>query len=172
MNCPKCGFGLGSNLGVSLSGSEGHHTDSVPQSSLLSDQTRPRVRGKAREYSDAFETAWRAYGRKDEKLRAYGEWIIQARLAGGDTLLLPLILASLRWQGPIWAAEGWKFAPYFERYLKRRKWEDEPPPVPQRITPPPDDRGIRAVDRNLAKLHAVKTATADELAALRGKSNG
>ena len=88
------------------------------------------MRGKAREYSPAFETAWRAYGRKEEKLRAYGEWIVQARLTGGETLLLPLILASLKWQGPGWAMEGWKFAPYFERYLKRRKWEDERPPQP------------------------------------------
>ena len=139
MNCPHCGSDLGSNLGVSLQDqvkSSPQTSDPSPGSSV--DPNRARVRGKARDYSPAFETAWRAYGRREEKLRAYGEWIIQARLTGGETLLLPLILASLKWQGPLWAMEGWKFAPYFERYLKRRKWEDEQPaPAPRPSSLPP-----------------------------------
>lgn len=135
--CPKCGFDLGSNLGVSLQGNLSSITgESDPNPISPGNPNRARVRGKARDYSPAFETAWRAYGRKEEKLRAYGEWIVQARLAGGETLLLPLILSSLKWQSEGWATEGWKFAPYFERYLKRRKWEDERPPMPTGISRP------------------------------------
>jgi hypothetical protein len=128
------------------------------------------VRGKAREYSPAFETAWKLYGRRDEKLRAYGEWIIQARLAGGETLLLPLILAALKWQSPGWATEGWRFAPYFERYLKRRKWEDEPPPLPIRQITRVDDSAARATDRKVDEFRAARdrAATPEQLAALRG----
>ncbi len=155
--CPRCSLefdpNLGSGLGgvLSLSGKQsGSDLDS--QSSLLGNQTRPRVRGKAREYSEAFETAWRSYGRKDEKLRAFGEWLIQSRLAGGETLLLPLILRSLTWQGPNWATDGWKFAPYFERYLKRRKWEDERPPAPTSSGPVP-----RAVAMEQSRATRVQT---------------
>ena len=142
--CPRCALEFevqsdlekGAGLGGILSGSSIQSreiTDSIPI--LLSNQTRPRVRGKARDYSAAFETAWRQYGRKEEKLRAFGEWIVQSRLAGSENLLLPLILRSLTWQGPDWAGDGWKFAPYFERYLKRRKWEDERPPAPTSTGP-------------------------------------
>lgn len=70
-------------------------------------------------------------------MRAFGEWLVAAHSVGGETSLLPLILGSLAWQAPIWADEGWKFAPYFERYLKRRKWEDEPPAPPVRRPVPP-----------------------------------
>ena len=96
---------------------------------LLAPIEKSRTRGKALSYSGSFEVAWRSYGRKEEKLRAYKEWIVQAPSVGGETRLLQLILAALKWQAPEYAAEGWKFAKYFERYLRARKWEDEPRPA-------------------------------------------
>jgi len=105
---------------------------SDPVSSGPSEQigsgARPRVRGKARSYTEIFERCWKKYGRKEEKERAFDEWQKQAREFGGETNLGVLVLAALEWQAPIWAADGWRFAKYFERYLNRRKWQDEPPP--------------------------------------------
>jgi hypothetical protein len=90
---------------------------------------RPRVRGKKAVCSAEFETAWKQYGRKEEKANAYAAWKAVAPSVGGEVALLGVVLAALKWQGPLFAKEGWKFAKYFERYLKRRKWEDEPGPA-------------------------------------------
>jgi hypothetical protein len=84
-----------------------------------------RARGSL--YSQAFTDCWRAYGRREEKPDAYAQWVLQARLMGGEGALRGVVLDALVWQGPLWAIDGWKFAPYFVRYLKRRKWEDERP---------------------------------------------
>lgn len=88
-----------------------------------------RGRGKAAKYSEEFEAAWKAYGRKEEKGAAFEAWKVATKTVGGHPQLLTLIFSALKWQGPLFLKEGWKFAPYFERYLKRRKWEDEPAPV-------------------------------------------
>jgi len=128
------------------------------------------VRGKAREYTQAFEMAWKAYPRKEQKFEAFGVWIVRARDVGGEANLLTLILRTLKWQVPLFLnGDGIKFLPYFERYLKRRKWEDEQPSaqaVPRHI----DDRLSQGTDRKLAELRAAaeRRATPDELAALRG----
>ena len=79
-------------------------------------------------YSAEFEVAWKAYGRHEEKIKAYAAWKAAAASVGGEASLRDLILAALSWQGPLWATDGWRFAKYFERYLRARKWEDEPPP--------------------------------------------
>jgi hypothetical protein len=78
--------------------------------------------------------------------------MIRAKELGGETLLVTLILGSLRWQGPIWAADGWKFAPYFERYLKRRKWEDERPAPTPRVVPRATDFAVRAEQEREERL--------------------
>jgi len=78
-------------------------------------------------YSDAFGEAWKLYGRHEEKPKAFAQWKAEARgMEGGEQELLGLVSSALVWQGKLWAPDGWKFAPYFERYLKRRRWEDEP----------------------------------------------
>lgn len=93
------------------------------------DQTPGRAkRGKSRQYSTGFEAAWKTYGRGEGKFAAFRAWEIEAEMVGGDQILLDLILAALKWQAPIFAADGWKFAPHFERYLKRKRWTDERPP--------------------------------------------
>lgn len=129
--CPHCGGNLGSLLGPEKGEEIDSGSGSLPSDPQsvgdLSRSDRARVRGKSLAYSSAFETAWKTYGRKEEKLRAYKQWVISAKESGGESRLLPLILGALSWQAPLWSPEGWKFAPYFERYLKRRKWEDEKP---------------------------------------------
>lgn len=95
--------------------------------------------------SAAFQVCWKAYGRKEEKGEAYAEWLAQAPTVGGEEALRDLVLAALVWQGPIWAKDGWRFAKYFERYLSRRKWEDEPAPAPARAAVPARTQGI--IDR-------------------------
>lgn len=82
-----------------------------------------RARGSL--YSQAFTDCWKAYGRKEEKANAYAQWVLQARLKGGEGALRGVVLEALLWQGPLWAADAWEYAPYFVRYLKRRRWEDE-----------------------------------------------
>lgn len=90
-----------------------------------------RARGNL--YSQAFRDCWQAYGRKEQKGAAYANWVAQARLMGGEAPLRSFVLEALVWQGPQWAADGWRYAPYFERYLKRRRWEDQP--LPSRNVP-------------------------------------
>jgi hypothetical protein len=85
------------------------------------------VRGKAREYSQEFEVCWRRYPRKEQKFEAYAVWNLRVKELGGPQNLVTLIFRALDWQLPIWALKDFEFVPYFERYLKRRKWEDEPP---------------------------------------------
>jgi hypothetical protein len=128
---PKIGVELG---GLSLPSGSGSGVSDADQKQIETPFLPKRpVRGKAREYSQAFEIAWKAYGRKEQKFEAFGVWLLRAKELGGEPQLLTLILKALKWQGPLWAVEGWKFAPYFERYLKRRKWDDEEPPAPTKV---------------------------------------
>jgi hypothetical protein len=133
MNCPHCGSVFDPQETVKFGVEKGGL--SLP-SDLSREETERRnqketpkfpKRGRAREYTAAFDAAWKAYGRKDQKFEAFAVWIIRSREVGGEAELLSLILSALKWQSKPWAEEGWKFAPYFERYLKRRKWEDEQP---------------------------------------------
>ena len=131
VHCQKLGVELG---GLSLQSSQGIEIQSNEEKTIETPFSPKRpVRGKAREYSQAFEIAWKAYGRKEQKFEAFGVWLLRAKELGGEPQLLTLILKALKWQGPLWAVEGWKFAPYFERYLKRRKWDDEEPPAPTKV---------------------------------------
>lgn len=113
--------------GISLSESDLFlipEADRNPERARVS--ATPRVRGKSKTYSQAFEDCWRKYGRKEDKPEAFKAWVDAVRQLGGTELgLRDLILAALEWQAPIWSAESWKFAPYFVRYLKRQRWTDE-----------------------------------------------
>lgn len=133
MKCPKCSHEFEVTKG-GLSLPSGLHDHSETEEQKIETPKKP-VRGKAREYSQAFDIAWKAYGRKEQKFEAFGVWLLRSQELGGEPQLLTLILGALKWQTPIWAMEGWKFAPYFERYLKRRKWEDEQPPLPTKTAP-------------------------------------
>jgi len=177
MKCPSCQHEFEVTEGVTLtvtgraisSSDQKSFRNLDPNPSLLSG-TRARVRGPNKEYSGAFEAAWLQYGRKQEKEESFFRWRIVAPTVGGEETLLRLVLAAFRWQAIEWGPEGWKFAPYFHRYLKRRKWEDEPPPQPQAVPHHIDDRLSRGTDRKIAELRAAaeRRATPDEIAALRG----
>lgn len=112
----------------------GGDIDLVSDSSCspVGDPDRVRAGSEARansHYSDEFETCWKAYGRKEEKVKAFARWKVEAKLVGGELVLRDLVIKALAWQGPAWARDGWRFAKYFERYLKAHKWDDEPLPT-------------------------------------------
>lgn len=157
MKCPHCLSEFEVQLG-GLSLLSGSGSNSSNGSTEEKETPKKPVRGKAREYSQAFEMAWKAYGRKEQKFEAFGVWIIRAR-EEGETKLLTLILGALKWQGQIWGADGWQFAPYFERYLKRRKWEDERPPA---APPPPQVASFakRVEDDAQARARAARAKSA------------
>jgi hypothetical protein len=123
------------------------------------------VRGKAKEYTKAFEIAWKMYPRHEEKFNAFRLWG-QCAKELGENELLTLIVVALNWQKKGWSKEGNKFVVYFERYLKRRKWEDEPPVVAAAAQRAPD-RGIQAVDSKLAEMRAVRPLTTDQREEIR-----
>ncbi len=175
MKCPHCNQEIGvSKGGLSLlSGSTEEKRDKEEKEHPPNPTPKYPVRGKAREYSKAFEIAWKAYPRREQKFEAYAIWQIRAREVG-ESDLLTLIVLALNWQKKGWAIEGYKYAPYFERYLKRRKWEDEPPPERQAIPRHIDDSQSKATDKKLAELRAAaqRTLTAEELADIRKRSAG
>jgi hypothetical protein len=80
------------------------------------------------EYSPLFQDAWKAYGRKESKRNAWASWrLLSKKLPGGEESLHQLITTAINgWQGTKFAADNWKYAPYFERYIKDCRWEDEP----------------------------------------------
>lgn len=143
--CPHCHASFEVQLGVELGGRKGVAKEGEKgglSSPDLSESERPETgsdqilppylpkRGKNRTYTQLFETAWKLYGRKEEKGQAFKAWLVASGEVSGEDRLLSLVMGSLRWQGEIWGADGWRFAPYFERYLRKRRWEDEPLPQP------------------------------------------
>lgn len=91
-----------------------------------------RKRGRNKPTSIAFEACWKLYGRKEDKAEAFEVWLLVADgFEGGEQALGAVIESALKWQTPNWEKEGFKYTPYFCRYLRRRKWEDGPRPVGQ-----------------------------------------
>jgi hypothetical protein len=94
-------------------------------------------------YSAAFEVAWKLYPRRDEKALAYAQWKYSAKEIGEDALCA-LVVEALRWQVPLlWSGSNWRFAKYFARYLKARKWEDEEPEAKAMTNGHPPARNYR-----------------------------
>lgn len=93
--------------------------------------------------SQAFEGVWKLYPRREEKALAFAQWQYSARDLGEEALA-ELVTAALAWQVPMfWDGANWRYAKYFSRYLKARKWEDERPSLaPQ--TPPSKNGGALA----------------------------
>jgi hypothetical protein len=82
--------------------------------------------GKGRNGTDpeGFTAFWTAYPRKVEKPKAIAAW----KALHPDEPTRAAILAGLtRWVGsPDWTKDGGQFIVYPERFLKNRRWEDEP----------------------------------------------
>lgn len=130
-------------------------------SGSVADRAHARSEDRAKKkspYSEEFEACWREYGRKEEKVKAYARWRIEANAIGGEHVLRDLVLKALSWQGPRWAQDGWQFAKYFERYLKAHRWEDEPMPEVPRIPRRAPSRGEATVE-NLKSFLARKGAS-------------
>lgn len=68
-----------------------------------------------------------------------------------------------------WEREGKNVAPYLERYLKRRKWEDEPMPAQQAVPRHVDDGMARSTSQRIAEInsYADKRPTQAELDELK-----
>lgn len=152
----------------------GDPSGSLSKSDLTRSDRRGKQRGKAGDYSATFEVAWQAYGRRQEKGRAWFEWQVQARIEGTESALLKLVVHALdTWQRNYYTQEGWQFAPYFERYLKNRKWEDEPLPTRIPLATVAVDRTVQLTDAHLARQRAAvdpdELPTWAQLKELRGK---
>jgi hypothetical protein len=116
-------------------------------------------------YSELFDECWKLYGRKEEKDESYSQWRLATKLVGTERELRDLVVAALSWQAPRWAADGWKFSVYFHRYLKRKKYRDEPAAAAK--PRPVDDIGRRAVDAKNAALRATKPITPEQREEIR-----
>jgi len=166
VNCPHCGcqFEVKSEVpkgAISLSEFQERKTEKNEEKEPP--KSPKRVRGPAREYSPFFERCWKVYGRKEEKWEAFAAWVQVAPSVGGEAELMDLVLRALKWQTPIYQTDGWKYARYFERYLKRRKWEDEPPPAPIAAVDTAEQRkAIEAKERTRRELER-ETAMTDKV---------
>ena len=163
MSCPQCPH---CQIPIPKGGPSLLGIGNNPEKSNNEERETPKsgVRGKARDYSQAFELVWKAYPRKEQKFEAFAIWSLRMKEAGGESSLATLILGSLKWQMGVWQNDDYKFVPYFERYLKRRKWEDEPPTRPQAV-PRHIDRSAEATDRKIAQYRdaASRAATPEEI---------
>lgn len=88
---------------------------------------RPRAirRRRPHEYQQDFLTFWEAYPKKVGKGGAFISWERQSP----D---LPVVLGALAWQCQLadWLKEGGAYVPNPATYLNQRRWEDEPPAMP------------------------------------------
>ena len=74
-------------------------------------------------YPPDFEEFWNEYPKKVEKPEAYREW---GKLLPSKELQEKIIAAVKKWKvSREWKEDGGKYIVYPERFLKRRKWEDE-----------------------------------------------
>lgn len=144
-----------------------HGTESKleKRAAQLAPQKAPNSEVPKPKYSELFEECWKLYGRKEEKDEGFSQWRLQAKLIGSERELRDLIVAALAWQAPKWATDGWKFAVYFHRYLKRKKYRDE-----QAASSRPrlvDDIGRKTVDTKNAALRATAPITAEQREEIR-----
>ena len=75
-------------------------------------------------YTEDFEAFWKRYPKKVNKPEALSEW----KKLKPDAALVATIHSALDWQlkQPDWTREGGRFVLHPERWLKRRRFEDEP----------------------------------------------
>lgn len=94
----------------------------------------PRARaGDAQRLADAFDRFWTGYPRKRDKQTAWEEW---CRLRPSAILVDAIIRAVAEQRDwPDLARDGFRFFPYAERWLRKRKWLDEPAPASAPVSP-------------------------------------
>ena len=80
-------------------------------------------KGKGMEYSREFENFWVEYPKKKEKPEAYKEWV---KLSPGESLIAIMMEALSSYKiSREWNEDDGKYIPYPERWIKKRRWEDE-----------------------------------------------
>jgi hypothetical protein len=161
---------LATNVPVSLDpkspGDHGTENTQEKRPAQIATAKAPNSDPPKPKYSELFEECWKLYGRKEEKDEAFSQWRAQTKLVGTERGLRDLVVAALAWQADIWAVDGWKFAVYFHRYLKRKKYRDERPSA-AKAPRPVDDIGRRAVDAKVAALRATPELTPEQRAEIR-----
>jgi hypothetical protein len=102
---------------------EAHFTRSV--SDTLVD---PLVRTRARVDRNGFDAFWDAYPKKENEDQAWRVW----QTLAPNTGLLATMIAALDWQTtqPKWQREGGRFIPMPAKWLRDRRWTDQPPTTP------------------------------------------
>lgn len=77
---------------------------------------RARASSKPTGYTDAFEQAWEAYGRRGTKKAAFAEWLVAVKRADPDTITnaIPAYVAS---------TPELRYRKHFERWLRDDGWE-------------------------------------------------
>lgn len=85
---------------------------------------------------DRWLTFWAHYPRKVNKAEAERAF----RKLSPDEGLLLVILSALEWQSklPDWLKDNGRFVPHADRYLSKRRWEDERPQIERPRTLGPD----------------------------------
>ncbi len=117
-------------------------------------------------YSDAFNTFYAAFPRRQKKADAWKAWQ-QEGLTGAD---LPILLGALDWQvrQPGWTKEGGAFIPLPATWLRARQFEDEPFHVPMHLGAERTDTVGLANAKALADyMDRVKQSEQDALPLLR-----
>lgn len=107
----------------------GMANDSSPSPSPIIPPKVPHS-GDRREYPSDFEEFWKAYPEKTGKRAAFVVW----KQIKPDAELLSKMLKTLEWQKASfdWTKENGKYIPDPERWLKKGRWDDEPPKSAQR----------------------------------------
>jgi hypothetical protein len=112
---------------VSKQGS-GSGTGSGSELKHMGDSPPPPARGTrgAEEYSADFEQFWKAYhpARRKAKKSAYDEWKRLGSSRPPVEELVRILKVQSGWRN--WKEENGKYFPWPERWLKNRRWEDEP----------------------------------------------
>jgi hypothetical protein len=86
------------------------------------EQSRPETDSEKTSLA-AFESFWKAYPKKVGKGDAEKEFV-KARVNGTIDALLTALEVQKRTDD--WIKEGGKFIPYPAKWIKQRRWEDEP----------------------------------------------
>lgn len=165
---------MGTNAPVCIKDSELDQDQKEQEPRQVSPLMGTNARRKLLNYSEYFEQCWSIYGRKQEKDKAFARWRIEAKAIGSEESLRDAVIAALEWQGPMWAEDGWKYAKYFERYLKAKRWKDERPPAIPRspVSVKRDDLAART-EAVLAKKRAeVNEDNLPDWAQLKALRNG
>jgi hypothetical protein len=91
--------------------------------SWITDIPKTRTKAAVGDYTADFESFWKEYPKKDNKLGAYIQW----KKIKNPFSALNECLEALKWQTIKWSMDNNKFCPLAENYILKQRWLDEPP---------------------------------------------